>query len=287
MPEYRDRTTLIFSPDHGRGSATGGKQSSRSQSADIDGAEMIWLAALGPDTPALGERHNVPPVTQSQIAATLAAFLGEDYAAAVPELPSRSRTRCGLREKPGGTGYRPLACRCLSPRIPPMKRFCRPTKLPLMSFFFVLSLAFMPQEVLAWGETHGSITRAAIKVLPAWQQDLLGKEGARLADYYCVIPDMVGRDKENTKFAMMDSRPGETYLLGLHLPAPQQPENLETLRYFMGKAVGALKAGKTGTRRGTWARSATCWKTTAARHTRSPATTCSPCSSSFCRRRTA
>ncbi len=127
-----------------------------------------------------------------------------------------------------------------------MKRFCRPTKLPLMSFFFVLSLAFMPREVLAWGEAHGSITRAAIKVLPAWQQDLLGKEGARLADYYCVIPDMVGRDKENTKFAMMDSRPGETYLLGLHLPGPQQTENLGTLRYFVGKAVGALKAGKTG-----------------------------------------
>ena len=53
--------------------------------ADIDGAEMIWLAVLGPDTPAHGgERHNILPVTESQIAATLAAFLGEDYAAAVP-----------------------------------------------------------------------------------------------------------------------------------------------------------------------------------------------------------
>ena len=84
MPEYRGRTTLIFSPDHGRGSATGGKQSWRNHAADIDGAEMIWLAVLGPDTPALGERHNILPVTESQIAATLAAFLGEDYAAAVP-----------------------------------------------------------------------------------------------------------------------------------------------------------------------------------------------------------
>jgi hypothetical protein len=84
MPEYRDRTTLIFSPDHGRGSATGGKQSWRNHAADIDGAEMIWVALLGPDTPALGERHNIQPVTESRIAATLAAFLGEDYAAAVP-----------------------------------------------------------------------------------------------------------------------------------------------------------------------------------------------------------
>ena len=42
------------------------------------------MAFLGPDTPALGERAKVPDVTQSQIAATLAAFLGEDYAVAVP-----------------------------------------------------------------------------------------------------------------------------------------------------------------------------------------------------------
>ena len=34
---------------------------------------------LGPDTPPLGERTNCDRVTQSQIAATLAALLGEDY----------------------------------------------------------------------------------------------------------------------------------------------------------------------------------------------------------------
>ena len=43
------------------------------------------MAFLGPDTPALGERSNVPPVTQSQVAATLAALVGEDYCAAVPQ----------------------------------------------------------------------------------------------------------------------------------------------------------------------------------------------------------
>jgi hypothetical protein len=41
------------------------------------------MAFLGPDTQALGERSNVSGVAQSQIAATLAAFLGEDYAADV------------------------------------------------------------------------------------------------------------------------------------------------------------------------------------------------------------
>jgi hypothetical protein len=42
------------------------------------------MAFLGPDTPPLGERTNCDLVTQSQIAATLAAFLGEDYHQAVP-----------------------------------------------------------------------------------------------------------------------------------------------------------------------------------------------------------
>jgi hypothetical protein len=42
------------------------------------------MAFLGPDTAALGERMHVPAVTQDQIAATLAAFLGEDYGAEVP-----------------------------------------------------------------------------------------------------------------------------------------------------------------------------------------------------------
>jgi hypothetical protein len=43
------------------------------------------MAFLGPDTPALGERTDCPPVTQSQVAATLAAFLGEDYTKQVPQ----------------------------------------------------------------------------------------------------------------------------------------------------------------------------------------------------------
>ena len=39
----------------------------------------MWLAVIGPDTPALGERRNAASVTQSQIAATIAALLGLDY----------------------------------------------------------------------------------------------------------------------------------------------------------------------------------------------------------------
>jgi hypothetical protein len=82
MPEYQGNTTLIFSPDHGRGKAPHKWQS---HGGKIPDSKYIWMAFLGPDTQPLGERTMLSPVTQSQIAATLAAFLGEDYAADVPK----------------------------------------------------------------------------------------------------------------------------------------------------------------------------------------------------------
>lgn len=82
LPEYRGNTTLIFSPDHGRGKAP---HKWKDHGQKIPDSKYIWMGFLGPDTPALGERSNIPAVTQSQIAATLAAFLGEDYVASVPK----------------------------------------------------------------------------------------------------------------------------------------------------------------------------------------------------------
>jgi hypothetical protein len=82
IPEYRGATTLIFSPDHGRGDG-GGEW--RNHGEKVPDSKYIWMAFLGPDTPALGERAHIAPVTQSQIAATLAALLGEDYNADVPK----------------------------------------------------------------------------------------------------------------------------------------------------------------------------------------------------------
>jgi len=80
MPEYRDKTTLIVLPDHGRG--VGAKWTDHGK--DIPESRETWMAFMGPDTAALGERRAAGSVTESQVAATLARLLGEDYHAAVP-----------------------------------------------------------------------------------------------------------------------------------------------------------------------------------------------------------
>ncbi len=82
LDQYRGKTTFILTTDHGRGFAP---ENWKHHGAKIEGAQNIWMAFLGPDTQPLGERTNCPTVTQSQIAATLAAFLGEDYCKSVPQ----------------------------------------------------------------------------------------------------------------------------------------------------------------------------------------------------------
>ncbi len=79
MPEYKGKTTLILATDHGRGS-----EQWRHHGA-LPGSDQNWMAYMGPDTAPLGERKNAEEVTSSRIAATLAAFLGENYNAAQPK----------------------------------------------------------------------------------------------------------------------------------------------------------------------------------------------------------
>ena len=83
LPEYRGTTTMLVTTDHGRGSAG---TEWRDHGENIGGAENIWIAAIGPDTPPLGERANSTRVTQSQIAGTLAALLGQPFATGAPAI---------------------------------------------------------------------------------------------------------------------------------------------------------------------------------------------------------
>jgi len=94
----------------------------------------------------------------------------------------------------------------------------------------------------AWGGPHVTITRAALATLPESQSRQFGDEWSQLGSLHCLIPDRVYADKEIATYAMMDSRPGKTYLVNLHLPATQ-PENFEVLQYFMEKGVAAMRAG--------------------------------------------
>ncbi len=81
LPEYKDQTSLVLACDHGRGNTI---RDWTDHGAKIEGAEFIWSAVLGPDTPAMGVRSDVS-ATLSQIAATLATLVGEDFRAASPK----------------------------------------------------------------------------------------------------------------------------------------------------------------------------------------------------------
>lgn len=75
LPEYKDNTTIIFTCDHGRGDTAEGPKAWNNHSRRVPGADAIFFAIWGPDTPALGEVTS-GTITQSQTAATVAAALG-------------------------------------------------------------------------------------------------------------------------------------------------------------------------------------------------------------------
>ena len=80
MPEYAGATALVLATDHGRG-ATNADWTDHGRK--VPAAAATWSAVMGPATPALGVRESVT-VTTAQVAATIAALLGEDFRAAVP-----------------------------------------------------------------------------------------------------------------------------------------------------------------------------------------------------------
>jgi hypothetical protein len=81
LEPYAGKTALIVTTDHGRG-ATPAEWPDHGR--DVPAAERIWIAVLGPDTPPLGVRESTA-VTQAQVAATIAALLGEDFRRSTPE----------------------------------------------------------------------------------------------------------------------------------------------------------------------------------------------------------
>ena len=74
--EYQGKTTMIVTTDHGRGRTP---EDWRSHGAKVAGAEEIWIAAIGPDTPARGDVPDSAPALQADIAPTMLTLLGVSY----------------------------------------------------------------------------------------------------------------------------------------------------------------------------------------------------------------
>ncbi len=82
LPEYRGTTSLLITVDHGRGDAP---VEWKDHGKKVKGAEFVWAALLGPSVAPKGVRADLSGLTQSRVAATVAALVGEDYRAAVPQ----------------------------------------------------------------------------------------------------------------------------------------------------------------------------------------------------------
>ncbi|MFN8138205.1 MAG: hypothetical protein U0R49_00225 [Fimbriimonadales bacterium] len=80
--QYRGRTTMIVAVDHGRGNAP---KDWMNHGVTHPGSNDIWVAIIGPDVSPRGEMRDVTLVTQSQIAATVASAVGEDFCAENPK----------------------------------------------------------------------------------------------------------------------------------------------------------------------------------------------------------
>lgn len=84
-PGYANKTTMIITTDHGRGSATGGGW--KHHGTRTAGSDQMWMAMIGPSVSPIGESKQQAQVYQGQIAATIAAFVGKEFKPSHPVLP--------------------------------------------------------------------------------------------------------------------------------------------------------------------------------------------------------
>jgi hypothetical protein len=75
-PQYRDKTTIIITTDHGRGSTANNWMN---HLFAIPESTYIWMAFVSPDVKLRGEWKDADTVYQNQIAATICRFLNVDY----------------------------------------------------------------------------------------------------------------------------------------------------------------------------------------------------------------
>lgn len=85
-PQYRNKTSLFITVDHGRGDIN--KKEWTSHNNKIADSHEIWFAVIGPDTPVRGEISVPMQLYQQQFAQTFATLLGYRYKADHPVAPA-------------------------------------------------------------------------------------------------------------------------------------------------------------------------------------------------------
>ncbi|KLT70154.1 phosphoglyceromutase [Flavobacterium sp. ABG] len=81
-PQYKNKTTLLITVDHGRGDKT--KTQWTDHGKDIEGASQIWFAAMGPEIAPKGEIKTATQLYQKQFAQTIAKIMGYTFTAPHP-----------------------------------------------------------------------------------------------------------------------------------------------------------------------------------------------------------
>jgi hypothetical protein len=84
-PQYRNKTALLITTDHGRGDLA--KAEWTSHGARVSDSHEIWIAAIGPGLSKGGEMSNAVQLYQQQVAATVAEWMGLDFKAKHPVAP--------------------------------------------------------------------------------------------------------------------------------------------------------------------------------------------------------
>lgn len=81
-PQYRNRTSLLITVDHGRGDLN--KEEWTSHGSKIQGAGETWFAILAPTVSTRGEVREGKQLHQEQLAQTIARLMGYKYEATHP-----------------------------------------------------------------------------------------------------------------------------------------------------------------------------------------------------------
>jgi hypothetical protein len=76
QPEYRGRTSMLITTDHGRGHGPAGW---RHHGEKHPGSENTWMAFVSPHLATRGEWRNHPPIETRQVAATLLQWAGLEW----------------------------------------------------------------------------------------------------------------------------------------------------------------------------------------------------------------